>query len=476
MSKLSWWRTIWLVCIVCAVEVITSPAQIFKTLVSFNGTDGHDPNHHGVVQGTDGNFYGTTGDGGTSSSCAGGCGTVFKITPGGTLTTLHSFDGTDGSFPIGGLVLATDGYFYGATAYGGNLTCPGNPGCGTVFKITPGGTLTTLHSFDGTDGAYPYAALVQGTDGNFYGTTGDGVTSSSCAGGCGTVFKITPGGTLTTLHSFDGTDGENPYAGLIQATNGNLYGTTQSGGARADGTVFKITPGGTLTPLHSFDGTDGENLHAGLIQAGNGNFYGTTDSGGANSDGTVFEITPAGKLTTLHSFDGADGAFVGSGLVQGTDGNFYGVTSSGGAHFFNGTIFEMTQGRTLTTLYSFCAQKKCADGATPYGLIQATNGNLYGSTVGGGANGDGTVFSLSVGLGPFIETLPTSGKVGAPVIILGNNLTSATHVTFNGTKAAFMAWSSEITTTVPTGATTGLVKVTTPKRTLKSNVVFRVTK
>ena len=223
--------------VVCAATAIAAPAQTFTTLHIFDGTDGEYP-AAGLVQGTDGNFYGTTGYGG-ATTCTYGCGTIFKITPAGTLTTLHSFDYTDGEYPLGGgLVQATDGNFYGTTSEGAN-------GYGTVFKITPTGTLTTLHSFHVTDGAYP-EALVQATDGNFYGTTSFGGTAGNCTpGGCGTVFKITPGGTLTTLHNFANTttEGAVPGAGLVQATDGNFYGTTADGGAYADGTVFSLSVG-----------------------------------------------------------------------------------------------------------------------------------------------------------------------------------------------------------------------------------------
>ncbi len=230
---------------------ISSSAQSLTTLHAFAGypNDGSAPSA-GLVQATDGNFYGTTYAGGTSGNCQGGCGTVFRITPGGTLTTLHSFDCYDGASPTAALVQGTDGNFYGTT-YGGGA----NQYYGTVFKITPSGTLTSLYSFcaqaNCTDGSMPYAGLVQGTDGNFYGTTLEGGANSGCSlgsGTCGTVFKITPGGTLTTLHSFCAqsgcADGGNPYAGLVQASDGNFYGTTFERGANGYGTVFKITPSG----------------------------------------------------------------------------------------------------------------------------------------------------------------------------------------------------------------------------------------
>jgi uncharacterized repeat protein (TIGR03803 family) len=492
MSKLSLWRTVCLAFVFSGVGAITSPAQIFTSLLSFNGADGAFP-ANGLLQGFGGNLNGTASSGGAydpSAVCCGG--TVFKITSGGTLTTLHSFADADGCSPYAGLVQASNGNFYGDTygAYG----C-GAYGDGTVFEITPGGRLTTLHSFEGPpNGSSPYAGLVHATDGSFYGTTYLGGAGSACGSvGCGTVFKIGPGGTLTTLHSFEGPpDGSRPYTGLVQATGGNFYGTTYLGGAGSAcgsvgcGTVFRITPRGTLTTLHSFDGTDGAYPTAGLVQATNGNFYGTTGSGGAYGGGTVFEISAGGTLTTLHSFDcfhGTEGCGPSGPLAQATDGNFYGMTRQGGdsraCDFVGcGTIFEITSGGTLTTLHTF----EGADGAfPPAGLVQATNGNFYGTTEYGGSSsnclgGCGTVFSLSVGLGPFVETLPTSGKVGTPVIILGNNLTGSTSVTFNGSAATFKVVSgTEISTTVPSGATTGKVEVNTPHGALVSNVNFRVT-
>jgi uncharacterized repeat protein (TIGR03803 family) len=436
-----------------------------------------------LVQGTNGKFYGTAGGGG-----AFGDGTVFSITRSGTLTTLHSFDASDGAQPDVGLVQGINGHFYGTTAVGGAN------GHGTVFKISSSGTLTRLHSFDYTDGGNPQGALVQGTDGKFYGTAFYGGANLY-----GTVFKITPDGTFTILHSFDLTDGAYPYAGLVEGTDGDFYGTTQQGGAyRNDtlcngstcGTIFKITRNGTLTTLYSFcrgggNCTDGALPMAGLIQGTDGNFYGTTAEGGVygyGTYGTVFKITPSGILTTLHSFNGMDGADPEAGLIQATDGNFYGTTATDGVNE-GGTVFKITPTGTLTTLYNFCSQSNCTDGGDPKaGLLQATNGKLYGTTSGGGTNDTcenfstcGTVFSLAVGLGPFVKTQPTSGTVGEAVKILGTSLTGSSSVTFNGTAATFTVVSkSLITTTVPLGATTGKVKVVTPGGTLSSNVPFRV--
>jgi uncharacterized repeat protein (TIGR03803 family) len=446
---------------------IALPAQTFTSLASFNGDNGAFPVSMSLVQGINGDLYGTAPYGGANSG-----GTVFKVTPAGTVTTLYSFcaqlNCADGKTPLAGLVLATNGIFYGTTSAGGLN------GDGTVFSITSAGTETTLHSFDlTTDGAYLVAGLVQGTNGGFYGATGEGGAHN-----LGTIFSMTPGGTVSTLHTFDGTDGQYPYAALVEGTNGTFYGTTSEGGTSDDGTVFRITPGGALTTLHSFDGTDGSNPYAPLVQAANGVFYSTTSEGGANGYGSVFSITPGGALATLHSFDSTDGSTLYAPLIQGTNGIFYGTTSAGGTANCDlgqpcGTVFSITAGGTVTTLHSFDA----TDGEKPdAGLVQDTNGTFYGVTYEGGASNYGTIFSETVGLHPFVETLPGSGQVGAHVKILGSNLTGATSVSFNGTAATFTVVSKfEITTTVPTGASTGFVTVVTPGRGLKSNKQFRVT-
>jgi uncharacterized repeat protein (TIGR03803 family) len=443
---------------------IHAPAQTLTTLVNFNGSNGGGPDTMALVQGTDGNLYGTTNTGGTQ-----GYGTIFRMTPAGALKTLYNFcsqsNCVDGASPYQGLILATDGNFYGATTYGGTN------GWGTVFKITPRGKLTTLHSMEAGDGFYPLATLVQASDGNFYGTVSTGGTNPN-----GGVFKITPQGVLTHLHSFAGIDGSDPSAALIQGADGNLYGTTFAGGTSTAceagcGTVFKITLGGKRTTLHSFALTDGAYPYAKLVQANDGNFYGTTNGGGTSGWGTVFRITPGGTLTTLHVFDVSDGGRAYAGLVQAAGGKLYGTTRYGGSDDV-GVIFEITPTGVFKALQSFTG----ANGEDPSGgLFQATSGIFYGSAWGGGADGDGTIFSEDAGLGPFVAGLPGSGKVGAPVKILGTNLTGATSVTFNGMAATFTVKSkSEITTTVPTGATTGTVQVVTPGGTLSSNEPFRV--
>ena len=384
---------------------LTASAQTFSTLVSFNGTDGGRPDAP-LIQATDGNFYGVTQNGGlTNQVCTtGGCGTVFKMTSTGALTTLYQFcslsNCADGANPYGPLVQGTDGNFYGTTIYGGTNSN------GTVFKITSSGTLTTLHSFSlFSDGAYPWAGLIQATDGNFYGTT-----TAGGIGIMGTLFKMTPAGALTPLHNFctqsGCADGANPYATLVQGTDGNLYGTTARGGNSSfNGTLFKSTTDGSLTTLYTFcslsNCSDGMQPFGPLVQATVGYFYGTTTSGQGQNSGTVFKITSAGALTTLYTFCAlskcADGVNPYGGVIQAYDGNFYGTTYIGGSG--QGTVFEMTPSGKLTTLHTFDVQ----DGEAPWaGLLYANDGNFYGTTEAGGANGKGTVFKLA---GPVNRTL-----------------------------------------------------------------------
>ncbi len=294
-----------------------------------------------------------------------------------TFTTLVNFDLTDGANPASGsLAQGRDGSFYGTTVAGGANDV------GTVFRLTPTGVIATIHSFDGSDGAYPQpGALLQAPDGYFYGTAEAGGPDD-----CGTVFKIGTNGALTTLHSFNGHDGKAPVGALVLAPNGNFYGATAFGGAKNAGTIFSMTPGGTLTTLHSFNIRDGQYPESGLVAAADGEFYGTTVFGGAylgddcisaNNQavqcGTIFKITPAGAFTTVHSFNSTDG-FSPNGLIQGMDGNFYGTTYGGGGNSIQaGTVYRITSTGTLTTLYDFCAGNNCLTGSSPYdALVQGT--------------------------------------------------------------------------------------------------------
>ena len=342
--------------------------------------------------------------------------------------------------------------------------------------------------FDLANGALSYGGLIQASDGNLYGTTiqgGDALCNAPF--GCGTVFRLTLKGNLTTIHIFKGypTDGDSPDAGLVQARDGNLYGITEIGGVYNNGLVYKIAPGGALTDLHSFcdasNCDDADYPSGALVQSTDGNFYGTT-LGGGSADyvcgmacGAVYKITPSGTLTILHNFAGTDGAQPTAGLVEATDGNFYGTTD-GFATTGYGTVFAVTPAGVLTTLHSFCIQSPCVDGGNPIGgLLQSTTGDFYGTTSGISAGNYGTIFSLSTGLSPFVRLERDSGKVGQSGFIFGQSFTGATGVSLNGTPANFTIMSDTlIRATVPFGATTGYVTVTTPSETLKSNAPFRV--
>ncbi len=366
----------------------SAQAGSVTSLFSFTGPPKGLSPASGPVRGVDGNFYGTIPQGGVRNN-----GTIYRITPAGVLTTLYSFSGgADGGGPMAGLVLGKDGNFYGTTPGGGT----GN--YGTVFRFTPAGVLTTLFSFSNdVNGGQPEAALVQGSDGNFYGTTQVG------GGAVGTIFRITPEGALTTIYTLQfgfevGTDGYGISDALVQGRDGNFYGVASSGGVSGNGTVFRVTPDGALTTLYSFTGNeDGGNPVGALAQAADGSLYGTTTSyGGEYGQGTVFRVTTDGTLATIHTFgyfgDGGDPT---TGLVLGSDGNFYGATNQGGDNnLIGGTVFQLTPAGVLTTLYSFSGG---ADGNFPgLTLAQDTDGSLYGVTLQGGAGGYGTVFRVTI--------------------------------------------------------------------------------
>jgi uncharacterized repeat protein (TIGR03803 family) len=453
-------------------------AQTFKSVHSFAGTamgDGASPGYGALVQGLDGNLYGTTTQGGASCSFFGalGCGEVFKITSKGAIKAIYKFcpmtGCADGNDPYGGLALDTDGSLYGMTDLGGT------DGIGAVFHITSAGTFSTLYSFDNSIGSEPLDTLVRANTGDFYGFTQTGGPT-----GYGAIFDIGATGLPALVQSFNGTDGTGAATGgLVQGTDGNFYGVSPNGNG-SQGTVFEVTSAGVITVLHTFNIPDGIGPTGILVEDAHGNFYGTTRSGGLNDQGTVFMIRPGTipKYKIIYNFcmlsGCADGFDPVAGLIQGTDGKFYGTTLGGGTGSSPGTVFQITSAGVLTTLHSF---NGLSDGTEPFaGLVQHTDGVFYGTTNAGGTNGLGTIFSLSVGLKPFVRTLPSSGTVGTQVIILGTNLSSnTTAVAFNGTAAVIQSISNtEITTNVPVGATSGFVTVTTPNGTFKSNVSFQV--
>ena len=370
-------------CAAMLVEACWQTAQAqtgqVQVIYSFTNTDGTDP-LGGLCAGQDGNFYGTTAGGGTN----GGYGTVFMVTTNGLSTSLVSFNNTNGAFSHAELAQGNDGNFYGTTAGGGTNSY------GTVFVVTTNGLLTSLVSFALTNGAYPDSGLTLGNDGNFYGTAYYGGGSNF-----GTAFQVTTNGVLTTLASFNNTNGANPIAGLTLGNDGNFYGTTAFGGTNSGdyGTIFQVTTNGVLTSLVSFNNTNGANPSAGLTLGSDGNFYGATYNGGSNSLGTIFRVTTNGVLTTLASFNNINGANPSAGLTLGSDGNFYGTTVNGGSSNL-GTAFQMTTNGVLTSLVSF----NNTNGANPRaGWTPGSDGNFYGTTASGGSSTtNGTVLKLVV--------------------------------------------------------------------------------
>jgi uncharacterized repeat protein (TIGR03803 family) len=420
---------------VLSVISVTAPGVAMATVWSFAGGNSGAYLYSPLMQARDGNFYGTTIEGGAE-----GEGTVFKLATNGTLTTLFSFDGADGAFPYGGLFQGRDNFLYG-TVYAGFTY-----GDGGTFKVNTSGGFTTLNTWNGNNGMLPVSGMIQGADGYFYGTTLEGG-----AYGLGTVFRQTTGGGLATLVSFDSKDGANPSPVLVQATDGNFYGTTEDGGTHGEGTVFQMTPSGRLTTLYSFSGgVDGAVPIAGLVQAVDGNLYGVTYLGGQSGSGTVFKITTAGAFAVLYSFTGgSDGAYPWGGLVQARDGNLYGTTQSGGAYDF-GTVFQIAPDGPLTTL----AQFEGYNGANPSAaMIQAADGNLYGTTETGGATGNGAIFRIGIN-GP----LQITGEPADQPVYLGG--TAVFTVATSGAGPVSYQWEQDGVNLVDGGNLTGSATAT----------------
>lgn len=392
------------------------------TLYTFKGgAEGSEP-AGGLIQGVDGNLYGTTEFGGDANDD----GTIFQITTSGLLTTLYTFTGgSDGSGPMAGLIQGTDGNLYGTAASGGDANLDG-----TIFQVTTNGAFTLLYTFtDGTDGSGPAAPLIQGFDGSFYGTAQFG----GDANGDGTIFQVTTNGGFTSLYVFTGgSDGSGPAAGLLQDTNGILYGTTQFGGnANGDGTIFQITTNGAFAGMYEFaNGTDGANPMAGLLRAKDGELYGTTSGGNTNGAGTIYRISTSGTYASWFLFPGInDGEFPSADLVLGQDGNFYGTAEDGG-YLDNGVIFRATQSGVVTLLYKFGTMGLNTfgdglDGSFPEGiLVQGSDGTLYGTTSIGGANDDGTIFSITTnGVFTLLYTFSGTSDGSSPQagLVFGND-------------------------------------------------------
>jgi uncharacterized repeat protein (TIGR03803 family) len=446
--------------------LLQAPNTSFTVLASFASYG----SANGVILGKDGNLYGTTLYGGNYYY-----GSAFKVSPSGTITTIYQFGSVqenpgnplDGSNP-NALIQGTDGNLYGTTQYGGAN------GWGSIFKLTTAGKLTTLYSFGTTtdpngnplDGDTPLAALVQGADGNLYGTT-----SGESSGSYGTVFMISTSGSFTKLYSFTGGhDGSSPSAPLVEA-GGNFYGTASAGGAHDLGSIFEITAAGVLTPLYSFgsiqdkfgNGLDGEYPN-GLVLAADNYLYGTAQYGGSNDlaqygppsgDGAAFRISQSGVFQSLGSFDevGQDGFNPIGSLVQSAHGTLYGVTSAGGANQ-KGAIFALSTSGTIGSAFWFTQDS--GDGTPSVfdnnnysftyvgpGMTLGSDGNFYGATIEGGPthNGDGTVFRFAVTQGPVITSQPASqtAAVGQTVVLqvtANGSGTLAYHWTFNSTALA----------------------------------------
>jgi uncharacterized repeat protein (TIGR03803 family) len=427
-----------------AVAQTVTESVLYNFCSQSGCTDGSSP-ISGLIQALDGNFYGTTLSG------AEGPGTMFRLTPSGQLTTLHEFSGgADGGFLFATVTQGSDGNLYGVTTNGGNLAnCP-SQGCGTVFKITPSGNLTTLYTFCSAgslnscpDGNRPEGELIEGADGNLYGTTTQGGNQDDCLYssqplGCGTIFKVTLDGNLTTLYTFTGaSDGGGPQS-MLQGSDGNFYGIAYASGVA--GIIYRLTPSGAYSLVFTFpdSGIDGEGPYPGLFEYKDGSFYGATYEEGDSSYcasstppgcGTLFKVTSSGAFTLLYSFtDASDGAYPYSGLFLGSDGNFYGAAQRGGNTSVCttngppgcGDVFQLSPDRDITDLYSF---QGTPDGQEPTaGIIQGSDGSFYGTTYYGGTSADdaGTVFKVS--LTPSLPA-PVQLSLSASSITIGQSVT-----------------------------------------------------
>jgi uncharacterized repeat protein (TIGR03803 family) len=383
-----------------ALVAQTASPKSFSLLYQFkSGRDGSSP-YSSLILDAHGNLYGTTMIDGAYSY-----GTVFKISPQGKETVLHSFKGTggDGATPVAPLIMDAAGNLYGTTEYGGlfGYACGPN-GCGTVFKIDAAGKETVLYQFTGTpgqDGMNPEQGLALDSKGNLYGTTFQGGFYDISGNSYGIVFKITPAGKETILHSFNPTappydDGGWPLGGsLVRDSAGNLYGTTYIGGIGSIGTVFKLLPNREINILHSFfGGDDGMYPYGSLVRDPAGNLYGATYVGGVFGVGTAFKVDASNNETIIHSFGGAgDGAPPGAGLARDHAGNLYGTTTEGGSSYF-GTVFKLDPAGNETVLHTFLGKQ---GNGPAWGVIRDSKGNLYGTTQYGGAYGGGVVFKLA---------------------------------------------------------------------------------
>ena len=466
--------------VLATVLVAAAQAQSPTALYSFDANGSGDPlgftDPGTLAQGQDGNIY-TTSDSGGRAGYPYPEGTVFNITPTGssltevvTFTSVGSGQGCSiGCSPQSGVEPLPDGNFLVAPITGGQS------GYGPVLIVSPNGSVTQLYSFTGgSDGGQPYASPILGADGNYYGTTvcGGATPCGNYSQGCGTIYQLTPAGTLGWVHQFTGTDGCNGLSPLVQGKDGNFYGSTSGG----TGSIFRVTPAGVFTFLNKSQG----GITAPLVLGSDGNLYGTAVTG-SGTCGTIFKMTPTGKLTVLHTLSGdeSEGCDFYAGVVQGTDGYFYAVTTAGGQNNW-GTIVRVGSkgGSTFSVLYHFDGANGVIGGGVKVSLLQHTNGSFYGLSNVGGTYNYGTFFSWnpSTPLKPFASLATTSGPVGTTIGILGQGFTGTKKVAFSGIVASFTVISDTyLTATVPTGAKSGFVTVKTPSGTLKSSKKFTVT-
>jgi uncharacterized repeat protein (TIGR03803 family) len=448
---------------------------------NFNVTDGFNP-QGGLSLGTDGNFYGTTASGGSHSA-----GTIFQITPSGTHTVLYNFaNGTDGGFPRNSPVQGSDGQLYGTTVVGSNST---------IYKVTTAGTFTKI----ATLGLECDGPLTLATDGKFYGVTLVGGTSNR-----GSVFSATNAGVMKTIFSFNDPTGALPFGPILQGTDGNFYGTASVGGTMGGGVVYKLTTAGVFTVLHNFDSTTrklGFDPVTGVVQGSDGFLYGVTSGGGAHLDGTIFKVKTDGTgFAVVHDFDGSHGSVPNSQPLLHTNGNMYGQTNSGGAHN-DGVIYSLAAGLkpfvqpvvinqakvggSVGLLgQNFSTATQVLFGAGVGTFTSSGNGFMTAKPTNGATTGvitvdepGGNLVSLrTFKILPVIKTFaPTSGPVRTQVLLTGTSFTQATTVKF-GTKVATFTVNSDtqITTTVPTGAVTGKISVASPGGTASTATNFTV--
>src|SRR6266446_3890531 len=442
-------------------------AQAYIDLHDFNcSKEGCNPKFPAqLAQGRDGNLYGTMPTGGTYNF-----GTLFRATPGGTVTLPYTFDGNNGNglTPRSGLTFGTDGYFYGTTLNGGQSA-------GTILKITPAGTISTLHNFIGQngttcpstgrpDGGNPYAPPIRGKDGFYYGVTS-----------IGTAYRVSSSGAFTALCSPSALIPFGALSPVVQATDGYFYGTSTAG----NGTVFRFSPSGGAKIIHSFIFSEGSSPVGPVVQGSDGNLYGTTATGGplGSASGTIFKLSLSGTLTPFHAFDRNNKKIEGygpkAGLLEATDGNLYGSTQFGGDPVCNcGVLFKITKSGVYTVLHTFHSGEPAQPEATQ---IQHTNGKIYGLANGPHYSDGGALYSLSVGLKPFVKLMTLSGKLGQTVQILGQGFSGTTTVKFGTGSANFTVVSDTyLTAVVPATGTTGLVTIATSSGTLTSNKTFKV--